>query len=75
MAVSKYFMTKTLQLRLNTGLDAQFNPIFRNRSWSNIKADATDQELFDLAGEIGALQVHGIDGVRTVTTEGLEQLG
>lgn len=73
MAVTKAYLNKRLETRLNTGLDEDFNPIYKTRSWSNIKATATDQNLFDLAGEISALQIHTLDAVRTVTHEELEE--
>jgi len=73
MAVSKIFLTKNLQLRLNTGLDASFNPIMKTRSWAGIKANATDVNLFELAEEIGSLQTHTVDEIRTTTVQALEE--
>jgi len=73
MAVSKVFLTKRLELRLNTGLDEQFSPIYKTRSWANIKSNASDANLFELAEEIGNLQTHTVDAIRTVTHEELEE--
>lgn len=55
-----------LQLRLNTGLDENFHPIFRTRSYSNVKHAAANADLHELAQEIGSLQEHTIDSVRRV---------
>jgi len=41
MAASAIPVGTRLTLRLNTGLDEEFNPIYRNRSWQNIKPSAT----------------------------------
>jgi len=59
-------------LRVNTGLDESFNPIYKNRSWRNVKAAASDANLHALAEEIGGLQEHTVDAIRVVTTTELE---
>ncbi len=67
-------LSTRLQLRLNTGLDANFNPVYRTRSYSNVKPDADNGELFDLALELGGLQVHTVNAVRRVDEVELEEL-
>ena len=47
MAVTVKPLVTRLQLRLNTGLDEDFNPIYRTRSYSNIKTDA-DNATFSI---------------------------
>lgn len=74
MAVDKVFINKRLELRVNTGLDVDLNPIMKTRSWSGIKPTATDANLFALAGEIGGLQAHTVTQIRTVTFEELESV-
>ncbi len=61
-----------LQLRLNTGLDENMNPVFRTRSYSNVKPGAGNTDLFELAQELGSLQVHTLDAVRRVDEVELE---
>jgi hypothetical protein len=73
MAFSKVFLSKNLQLKLNTGLDENFNPIYKTRTWANVKANATDEDLFELAEEIGSLQVHTLEEVRTGTLHAIEE--
>ncbi len=63
-----------LQLRLNTGLDEDLNPIYRTRSFSNVKPGTDNQELFELANEIEGLQVHALNAVRRVDEVELEEL-
>ena len=74
MAVTVKPLVTRLQLRLNTGLDEDFNPIYRTRSYSNIKTDADNADLFDLAQELESLQVHTINSVRRVDEVELEEL-
>ena len=66
MSVEVTPISARLQLRLNTGLDENMNPVYRTRSYSNVKPDAGDTDLFELAQELGSLQVHTIDAVRRV---------
>ncbi len=73
MAVSAIPLTARLQLRLNTGLDESFNPIYRTRTFSNIKTSADNEDLFELAEEISNLQLHTLDAVRRVDEYELEE--
>jgi len=62
-----------LQLRLNTGLDENLNPVFRTRSYSNVKPSADNTALLTLAQELASLQVHTLDAVRRVDEVELAQ--
>lgn len=73
MAVTAIPLTARLQLRLNTGLDENFNPVYRTRSYSNVKTSADNEDLFELAGEIAGLQEHTLDAVRRVDEYELEE--
>jgi hypothetical protein len=72
MAVNVIPVTARLQLRLNTGLDENFNPVYRTRSFSNVKPGADNEDLFELAQEIGMLQVHNLEAVRRLDEVELE---
>ncbi len=73
MAVNAVPISARLQLRLNTGLDEDLNPIYRTRSYSNVKPGADNEDLFELAHEIGGLQVHTLEAVRRVDEVELEE--
>jgi hypothetical protein len=72
MAIDKTFLTKSVMLRLNTGLDEDFNPIYKTRSWRGVKAAASDANIFAIADGIGGLIEHTVDDIRVQTTESLE---
>ncbi len=74
MSVNIVPISARLQMRLNTGLDENMNPIFRTRSYSNVKTGADNAVLLDLAQQIGSLQVHTLDAVRRVDEVELEEL-
>ncbi len=64
MTISRNPVAMRLQIRWNTGLDEEFNPVYRIRSWSNINDDATDQQLFTLALYIDELCEHTMNSAR-----------
>lgn len=66
MSVNVVPISARLQLRLNTGLDENMNPVYRTRSYSNVKPVADNADLLELAQELGGLQVHTLDTVRRV---------
>lgn len=72
MAINVIPVNARLQLRLNTGLDENLNPVYRTRSFSNVKPAAGNQDLFELAQEIGSLQVHNVEAVRRLDEVELE---
>ncbi len=73
MAVNAIPISARLQLRLNTGLDENLNPVYRTRSFSRVKPGATNVDLFELAEEIGYLQVHTLEAVRRLDEVELEE--
>ena len=72
MSVTAVPFNARLTLRLNTGLDENFNPIFRNRSWSNIKTGVAHEALHTLGTQFASLQVHTLDSVRRTDEAELE---
>lgn len=74
MAVNVIPVSARLQLRLNTGLDENLNPVFRTRSFSRVKPAADNEDLFELAQEIGLLQVHTVEAVRRLDEVELEEV-
>ncbi len=72
MAVIAVPYISRLQLRLNVGEDENFNPLYRTRSFSNVKTGAENEDLYELAGEIADLQIHPLSMVRRVDEFELE---
>jgi len=56
-----------LQLRFMVGQDAQGNPIYRSRSYSNVKPAASDDDLFAVGNALAGLQQHTLDEVRRIS--------
>ncbi len=73
MAVTAIPVGTRLTLRLNIGLDENLNPVYRSRSWSNVKPTASHAHLYTLAQEIGSLQVHTLLAIRRSDETELEE--
>jgi len=72
MALTVTPLAKRMQIRFNTGLDADFNPVYSIRSWSNVNHGATNQAIFDLAGYLGDLCEHTVNSIRVNAVDELE---
>ncbi|KFI35439.1 hypothetical protein HY00_05005 [Peptococcaceae bacterium SCADC1_2_3] len=55
-----------MKLELQTGVDAQGNPVIRTKSFSRLKATAVDQNVFDVAQALAGLQEYGLNKVMRV---------
>ena len=74
MSVESIATGSTLRIRLETGVDQEGKPIFRNKSINNVKPDATDQELFDMAQVLTGLQRYTVAAVMRVDTAKLNDM-
>jgi hypothetical protein len=66
MAVVKEARGSRLQIVVQVGTDAGGQPLLRTRSFSGVKVDAVDTDLFDVAQAIAALQQYPINSIRRV---------
>ena len=74
MAVNKVPASSVLKLEVQTGLDEGGNPVFRNKSLSNAKSAAADQDLFDVATSLAGLQEYTLTGISRVDSAELVQV-
>lgn len=71
MPVTKVPANSIFRLELNTGTDANGNPVIRNKSISNVKAAAVDQDIFDVATSLAGLQEFPLSGIQRVDNASL----
>ncbi|SDD77995.1 DUF1659 domain-containing protein [Sporomusa acidovorans] len=65
MAVVKMPQSGKMILKVQTGVNAAGNPVFRLRTFNNIKASAADADVFAVAQGLAGLQKHTlVDTVR-----------
>lgn len=57
------FVSKRLTLRLQTGLDDDFAPIYSNRNYSNVRESISDADLLTLGTKMGDLTEHQLSDV------------
>lgn len=58
MAVSETKNASSLKLKMDCGLDDDGKSIIRSRTYSNVKASATSQDVLDVAKALVELQIH-----------------
>ncbi len=64
MAVTSSAQGSVLVATYQTGLSAAGAPVLRQRSFPNVKADALDQDVFDVAQALYGLQDYPLITVR-----------
>lgn len=64
MAVIKNPVNSTIRLSLVTGLTEQGSPILKQMNLSNVKFDAVDQDLVDVANALISLQEYQLADIR-----------
>jgi len=74
MAVNNVPVGSVLRPQLQTGIDDNGNPIVRNKSLSNVKTDALDQDIFDVAQALVLLQEHILENVMRIDSARLEEV-
>lgn len=60
MAVLAIKNLSSIKLKLNYGVDKNGKAITKNKSFSNVKSDATDENIFDVANALAELQDHSL---------------
>ncbi|TEB06503.1 hypothetical protein Psch_00035 [Pelotomaculum schinkii] len=73
MAVTKVPGNSILRLVLHVGDSGSGSPILRNRSLTNVKSAASDQDIFDVATALADLQDYPLNGVTRVDNAALIQ--
>ncbi|HWR45800.1 DUF1659 domain-containing protein [Sporomusa sp.] len=58
MAVVKVPQSGKVVLKVQTGVNATGNPVFRLRTFANVKSGAADSDVFAVAEGLGSLQQH-----------------
>ena len=58
MAVSETKNASSLKLKFDCGMNDDGKTVIKSRTYSNIKADATSQDVFDVARALVDLQIH-----------------
>lgn len=74
MAVNNVPVGSALRLQLQTGIDGNGDPVIRNKSLTNVKPDALDQDVFDVAQALVLLQEHILENVLRIDSARLEEV-
>ncbi|KMY50953.1 DUF1659 domain-containing protein [Peribacillus loiseleuriae] len=58
----------TIRLEFETGLDEKGMPIVKRKSFSNVKTDATSDEILQASATIAGLQLYPLSKVAQIET-------
>ncbi len=74
MAINAIPVSTRLVMRVYTGDHPETGlPQYANRSLSNVKNTADNEDIFEVAEEIAALQIHTLDAIRKVSEVELDE--
>lgn len=74
MAVNAISNESKFKVQLNMGLDDKNNPIIRSKTFSRVKADATDEDVYSVATTMMDLQKNDLVGVKRINEVELEEI-
>lgn len=64
MAVNAMPVQSTLQLVVQTGTDANGDPVLRTRSYRNVKTEAQDADVYEVGQVLAGLQIHPLNAIQ-----------
>lgn len=64
MAVIANSLDSRLQIQLHLGVDGDGKDVTRTKTYSRIKGEASDQDLYDVANSLVGLQEHPVLFIR-----------
>lgn len=63
MAIGKGNESKSLKFKVQTGTSDAGNPIYATRTLGSVKVEATNENLFNCADKLSALQVYPVASI------------
>jgi hypothetical protein len=75
MAVLSTPLTSSMVLQVQTGVDGEGNPVYKNRTYNRVKTAADDQNIFDVALALADLQKNTLSAVSRIDKEDLSDAG
>ena len=66
MAVVKVATESRLVIKVEDGTNSAGNPVYRQRTYRNLKTDAAEADVFAVGQALAALQSHPVAGIGRV---------
>ncbi len=75
MPVNSVVVSSALKLMVQTGVSDTGDPIIRSRSFNNVKPEADDEAVYNVAESLGELQQYPVHAIRKVIESDLVSMG
>jgi hypothetical protein len=75
MALESRPLNTRVQIQFDLGTDGDGKKLTASKSISNIKPEATDQDIFDVVSELASLQSYPVNYIRKVAQADLVNAG
>jgi phage gpG-like protein len=66
MAVVATPLNSSLRIIVETGFDEEGKPIYRTRTYNNVKTAVSDEDLMSVANQLADIQSHPVYAVRRI---------
>ncbi|MEG6585013.1 DUF1659 domain-containing protein [Dendrosporobacter sp. 1207_IL3150] len=66
MAIVKVPQSSRLIIKVQTGVNTAGNPVYRQRSFNNLKPGAVDSDVHAVGLALSSLQLHPVEGVSRI---------
>ena len=63
MAVNKSEQAAKLMIKVQTGVNASGNPVYRQRSFASMNPALADEDVLNIGTTIGQLQKHNVESI------------
>lgn len=73
MAIQNEAMASKLKISLDHGLDEEGKALTKNKTYSHVKAESTDESIYSVAQTITSLQEHDIKAIYRIDESVLKE--
>jgi len=74
MAVVATPLNSSLRIIVETGFDSEGKPIYKTRSYNNVKTAASDEDVMSVANQLADIQSHPVFAIRRIVETELTEV-
>lgn len=74
MAVSMEILDTTLRLKVLAGTNEKGDPVFKTRSYKDVKKDAEPQDVYEVGQGLASLMKYSLDEIQLLQNSNLTEI-